>query len=65
MDNPLHGSWSPDGLAFAAGNVLGTVSFYTSKDVAHQYESTRVQQFFQYDIERQNTNPFETISERP
>lgn len=65
MDSPLHGSWSPDGKAFASGNVLGTVSFYASKDVAHQYDSTRVQQFFQYDLERQNTNPFEQITERP
>ena len=49
MDNPLHGSWSPDGLSFVSGNCLGTITFYSMKEFAHQYEAARCQQFFAFD----------------
>lgn len=65
MDNPLHGSWSRDGNAYISGNSLGTISLYSIEDVHHQYEATRVQQFFQFDIQRQPENPFEKITEKP
>lgn len=52
MDNPLHGSWSPDGRALVIGNCLGTVCLYAHESLAHQYEACRVQQFFQFDISR-------------
>ena len=65
MDNPLHGSWSPDGRALIIGNCLGTICLYAHESLAHQYEACRVQQFFQYDISRQSENPFEKITQRP
>lgn len=43
LDNPLHGSWSPNGQAFISGNCLGTITLYSHKELAHQYEATRVQ----------------------
>ena len=65
MDNALHGNWSFDGRTFVCGNSLGTISIYGSEDLAHQYQATRVQQFFQYDIQRQTDNPFEKLTIKP
>ena len=65
MDNPLDGMWSKDGRAFIVGNQLGTIALYSCEQKPHQYEATRVQQFFQFDVSRQQDNPFEKITDRP
>lgn len=64
-DNPLDGKFSCDGKAFIVGNQLGTISLFSCENVEHQYEATRVQQFFQYDRSRNSQNPFEKIENRP
>ena len=64
-DNPLDGKFSSDGKAFIVGNQLGTISLFSSEPVEHQYEATRVQQFFMYDRARNSQNPFERIENRP
>lgn len=67
MDNPLDGKWSPDGRAFVTGNNCGTITLYSCEDKKHQYESTRVHQFFQFDfaLTHQRDNPFEKLQSRP
>lgn len=52
MDNPLDGKFSPDGRSFLVGSQLGTISLFAHKALKHQYESTRVQQFFPFDVNR-------------
>ena len=49
------------------GNQLGTISLFSCEPVLHQYEATRVQQFFMYDrrSSNQHGNPFEKIENRP
>ena len=64
-DNPLDGKFSCDGKAFIVGNQLGTISLFSSEPVEHQYEATRVQQFFMYDRVRSSQNMFEKIENRP
>ena len=64
-DNPLDGKFSTDGKAFIVGNQLGTISLFSCEPVEHQYEATRVQQFFLYDRSRNSQNPFERIENRP
>lgn len=65
MDNPVHGCWAPDGRAFVTGNSLGTISLYAHEDQAHQYTSTRVQQFYNFDAIRATDNPFERLTSKP
>ena len=65
MDNPLDGKFSRDGKAFIAGNQLGTISLFSCETVAHQYEATRVQQFFLFDGSRDTNNPFERVENKP
>ena len=65
MDNPLDGKFSRDGRAFVAGNQLGTISIFSCDTVAHQYEATRVQQFFMFDGARDTSNPFEKVENKP
>lgn len=65
-DNPLDGKFSCDGKAFVVGNQLGTISLFSCEPgVEHQYEATRVQQFFLYDRSRNSQNVFEKIENRP
>ena len=64
-DNPLDGKFSVDGKAFIVGNQLGTISLFSSEPIEHQYEATRVQQFFMYDRSRNTQNPFERVINRP
>ena len=52
MDNPLDGKFSKDGNSFIVGQQLGTLSLFSNKGNSHQYEATRVQQFFPYDVEK-------------
>ena len=47
------------------GNQLGTISLFSCEGVEHQYEATRVQQFFMYDRARNSQNLFEKIENRP
>ena len=65
MDNPLDGKFSADGKAFACGNQMGTISIYSCEPIEHQYETTRVQQFFMFDRSRNTHNPFELVENRP
>lgn len=65
MDSPVHGNWSKDGRAVIVGNKLGTISLYTHRDEEIKYTATRVQQFFEYDVERHTDNPFEQLTEKP
>lgn len=65
MDNPVHGNWSLDGRAFITGNKLGTISLYTHHDEVYRYAATRIQQFFDYEADRQADNPFERLEQRP
>lgn len=65
MDNPLDGKFSKDGHAFIIGCQLGTISLFSNENKAHQYEATRVQQFFPYDSARAQDNPFEKMENHP
>jgi hypothetical protein len=65
MDNPLHGNWTKDGRSFICGNGLGTISVYGPQVDAFKYESTRIQQFFEYEVTASTENPFERLEFMP
>lgn len=65
MDNPLIGVFSKDGHSFIIGQQLGTISLFSNERITHQYEATRVQQFFPYDSAKNQENPFEKMQNHP
>lgn len=65
MDNPLHGNWAKDGRSFICGNALGTISVYGPESDAYKYESTRIQQFFEFEVQPSSDNPFERLEFMP
>ena len=62
MNNAVDVDFTSNGEFLAMTSIYGTVSLYsTSSNLRHQYESTRVQQFFPYDDQMHDHNPYERL----
>jgi hypothetical protein len=62
MNNAVDVDFTADGEYLAMSSIYGTLTLYsTSANKKHQYLGTRVQQFFPYDDQMHDHNPYERL----
>lgn len=66
MNNAVDVDFSSDGDYIALASFYGTLSLYSNQSHRVQrYLATRVQQFFSYDVEKHDHNPYESQEQQP
>ena len=64
MNNAVDVDFSSDGQYIALSSIYGTITVYTTNEQnLARYEGTRVQQFFAYDNQMHDHNPYEQADE--
>jgi hypothetical protein len=66
MNNAVDVDFSTDGTCIAFTSLYGTLSLYSTETQNEaQYQGTRVQQFFSYDNQMHDHNPYERALTQP